>query len=100
MEGNDFGNIERVRIPDDDAGNWLASLREGGFTDEEIDYIMSHLNQTYAEHKGIDIVEDELSRIEHYIFQKEGRRLSEAQKAHLREGIRMRFGLTDTEARE
>jgi hypothetical protein len=87
--------IERIRIPDDDAHNWIATLHEGGFSDDEIDHIMSHLNQTYAEHRGIDIVEEEVKRLEAYMLTKYGRQLSEEQKVYLRQGIKIRFGLED-----
>ncbi len=85
-------DIKRIRIPDEDAHNWIATLHEGGFSDEEIDHIMANLNATYAEHKGIDPIEEELKRIEERIYQQQKRRLTEDQKAYLRKGIATRLG--------
>ncbi len=48
--------IERMRIPDDDMAGWIQSLREGGFSDQEMDDILSHLNKTYAKAKGMDAI--------------------------------------------
>ena len=41
----------RARIPDEDAGGWIMKLYECGFTTEEVDRIMTHLNDTFAEQK-------------------------------------------------
>lgn len=49
----------RARIPDEDAHNWIKTLYDIGFTTEEVDKIMIHLNDTYAEQKyGTELVDD------------------------------------------
>ncbi len=42
------GEVIRISIPDDEVVGWMQTLREGGFNDEEIDKILSHLNSEYA----------------------------------------------------
>ena len=40
--------IESISIPDDDAHEWMRTLHEAGFDMDEIDQIMTWLNDTYA----------------------------------------------------
>ncbi|MEJ0021252.1 MAG: hypothetical protein WDN47_01580 [Candidatus Doudnabacteria bacterium] len=47
------GEIVGASVPDEDMHGWINSLMEGGFSQEEIDRILVHLNQTYAKQKGI-----------------------------------------------
>ena len=49
--------IYKGKIPDDDMIGWIQSLREGGLTDKEIDEMLSKLNKTYAEKKGLNPVD-------------------------------------------
>ena len=82
-------NAEAV-IPDDDMPGWIRALSETGFTEEEMDLILGHLNETYAEQKGIIDTERELRKIEQYILEKERRTLTDEQRDYLRKGIEMR----------
>lgn len=47
------GEMVGASVPDEDMPGWLNTLVEGGFSQEEIDKIMAHLNETYARQKGI-----------------------------------------------
>lgn len=49
MEGRQRLNLESMRIPDDDAHNWIKIFQECGLGNKEIDEIMSRLNDNYAE---------------------------------------------------
>ena len=56
--------IENIKIPDDDVQEWIKRLREGGFLDKEIDDTLSRLNVEYARGARIDVIQQELARIE------------------------------------
>lgn len=83
--------IERMQIPDNDAHNWIRTLHEEGFSENEIDFLMSRMNRVYAEKKGIDVVEEEAQAIEDYLRTKYGRVLSADQRHYLRESVKLRF---------
>ena len=77
----------RASIPDDDMPGWMETLRTGGFSEKEIDDILAHLNKTYAKAKGLDLVDNELKKIEDYIQQTYGRKITPEQREHLRKSI-------------
>lgn len=79
--------IERVKIPDDDIPGWVQVLREGGFSNEEIDGMLSQLNIEYAKGAMADVVEEELKRVEQYLRDTHGRILTRKQREYLRENI-------------
>ena len=54
--------IVRIQIPDDDAHNWVTTLQEGGFSSEEIDRIMTHLNKTWRTAKKNEIIKEKFDR--------------------------------------
>lgn len=87
---HDTENKFRARIPDDDMSGWIQALRKKGFADEEMDYILAYLNKTYAKAKGIDLVEEELKRLEEYLREMHGRVLTEEQKEYLTKAIASR----------
>lgn len=86
----------RAQIPDDDMPGWIKVLREGGFTDEEMDRMFIHLNIEYAKQKGADVVEQELKKVEEEFIAKSGRYLNDDEKEHFRKGIQERLGIQDT----
>lgn len=84
-------NEKPVSIPDDDVPGWLETLREGGFSESEIDSIMSHLNETYAGVKMNEAVEKELRKMDAEITNRRGTPLTDEEKKSLRAGIESRF---------
>ncbi|MDZ7611675.1 MAG: hypothetical protein U5L10_02835 [Candidatus Moranbacteria bacterium] len=54
--------IEKMRIPDEDAGNWINTLRESGFSQDEIDEAMVMLNDEYANLKP-EIYEENIEKM-------------------------------------
>ena len=54
-----------------------------------MDLLLGHLNETYANQKGIIDTERELKSIEQYIFEKECRLLNDEQREYLRKWIEM-----------
>lgn len=89
----EIGN--RAQIPDNDMPGWIQTLREGGFTDEEMDRMFIHLNKEYAKQKGADVVEHELKKVEEEFIAKSGRYLNEDEKEYFRKGIQERLGIKD-----
>ena len=63
--------------------SWMQSLREGGFTDKEMDEILSHLNKTYAKAKGLDAVTKALEEYEIHLKRDHGVSLTEEQRKRL-----------------
>lgn len=86
-----FEKIEKVRIPDEDMPEWIKTLREGGFSDEEMDLILENLNPTYRKMKDPDFVEKELERLRKDLFEKIGRPLTREEIEHLRKSIESRL---------
>ncbi len=68
MEGEQY----RMRIPDEDALAWIKTLIEGGFTNQEVDDIMSHLNDTYLEKTvGTEKVDEAVEEAAGYLESKD-----------------------------
>ena len=86
-----FKDIGRVRIPNEDMPNWIQTLREGGFTDEEIDIILSNLNVEYRKTKNPNFVEEELNRLKEYLRKEHKRILSPEEIEYLRKSIENRL---------
>ena len=97
MSEKNIERIERIRVPDDDVPGWLKTLQDGGFTEEEIQGIMSHLNKAYAEssEQTLAMIEAEVREIVDYIRTKYGRILDPDQVEHLRRGVRERLGIDE-----
>jgi len=61
-------HIERIRIPDEDVNNWVETLVAAGMTQDQIDAMMTYLNDEYM-NKRFDtfiseVVEDTIAEIE------------------------------------
>lgn len=83
--------IERIKIPDDDMPGWINTLREGGFSDNEIDTILTNLNKTYANIKNNQYIEKELSKMNEEIEKRRGYSLTDEEKESLKKGIASRI---------
>ena len=55
--------VAGMRIPDEAAADWVKTLVESGFSNEEIDELMSRLNPNYAQIKKTGKVKEEIARI-------------------------------------
>ena len=72
------GKIEKVRIPDEDIKGWFEVLSEGGdMSTEEINFILSHLNETYRNQMALTnkearnaMIKDFIQQAEIYLLQK------------------------------
>lgn len=78
---------EKMMIPDDDINGWIKTLREGGFSDKEIDDTLSRKNVEYAKGAGIDPVERELERIEKDLLKKHNRVLDKETREYMKKSI-------------
>ncbi len=87
--------IERVKISDKNIPDWMQTLRDGGFSDEEIDAMLSRLNVEYAKGGGIDVVEKELERIEKDLLKTHGHILTKEQRENMRKNIADRLEFED-----
>lgn len=74
-------------IPDDDMVNWINTLREGGFTEEEIDEMMVYLNAEYAKAKGEEVVNKKIRKLEKEIRDNEGKILNYVERGRLKEEL-------------
>ena len=70
-------SIEKLKIPDDDMNGWINTLMEGGFSQGEIDSILSNLNKTYDNLKKQELIEKEVSRIDAELFNRRGSGLTD-----------------------
>lgn len=84
--------IEKIRIPDEDVGEWREVLHKAGLSFEQIDDFMIRLNKTYAEvSRFIDqevekVFQNEKAHLEGY-----GVEFDEETWASLRRGIEKRI---------
>ena len=79
--------IDRAQIPDDDAHNWMKTLEEGGFTYDEIDKIMTHLNKTWRLAKKPELVKERMGRIIADAWSKEKLVFSDEEKAEIKRRV-------------
>jgi hypothetical protein len=84
MKMEKFESVQKMKIPDDDMVGWINVLRDGGFSQEEIDSMLAHLNKTYREMTGNKIVEKELEDLREYLKKKHGKDLSQEQLEYYR----------------
>ena len=82
---------ERITIPDDDVSGWMQTLREGGFSEKEIDEILSHLNTTYLGFKNKEFVDGEYKKMNEEIKSKRGTGFTPAEEESIRKGIQSRL---------
>ncbi len=54
--------IEKVRIPSEDMVNWINTLKESGFSETELDNMMSGLNFEYGRLKSPEDVRQALDQ--------------------------------------
>lgn len=89
--------IEKLSVPDRDALGWLEALRQGGFSQGEIDAIMSHLNKTYRDQKNPkeNRIDEELKKIEDHLFLQYGQKLTPERREYLRKSISERKEFQD-----
>lgn len=83
--------IVKARILDDDLPEWIGALKDGGFTQEEIDMIVSRLNKTYLKENKPRMVERELTRLQKEFRKEYGRILTPEELDYLKAGIESRF---------
>jgi len=82
-----FEEIEKAKIPDEDMPEWIKSLRKGGLDDEEIDSVLKNLNLTYKKVKEPNFIEKELVEIKKYYKNKYNRILTAEEIEYFKEGI-------------
>lgn len=85
--------IEKIRIPDEEVQEWMKTLREGGFTDEEMDFMLMRLNKTYAQVKGKEDFERTLEELKKYVSTEYGKILTPEQIEDFREYYWKKFSL-------
>ena len=75
--------IEKIKISDEDISDWMQTLREGGFSDEEIDLMLEGLNQKYAEQKLPKAFKNSWDKIVNMVEKKRGFKMSEEKREKL-----------------
>lgn len=86
-----YEDIVKTRIPNEEIGPWMQTLRDGGFTDKEIDMILSGLNVDYRKAKNPHFVEEELSKLKRYFLKEHHRILTTVEIEYLKKGIQSRL---------
>jgi hypothetical protein len=84
-------DIVGAKIPDDDLSNWIETLKDGGFTQEEIDIIVSGLNKAYAKRRRSELIDEEMRKTEEELFKKSGKLLASEDADWLKKRIERRF---------
>ncbi|MCX7589355.1 MAG: hypothetical protein N2Z85_00225 [Patescibacteria group bacterium] len=72
-KGISRSEIIKIRIPDEAVQDWIETLMTEGFSSEEIDQILSNLNDKYREvklSKEKKIINEALNHIYNYILKK------------------------------
>lgn len=83
--------IEKFSIPDEDMPGWIKTLREGGFNQIEIDYILTGLNKTYFDMKKPEMIKMLIDNVKHKVLVKTGRLLTPEQARYLAKVIEEKF---------
>ena len=83
--------IIKMRVPNENVSEWMETLRKGGFTDEEINMIMSSLNKEYMKASNPHFVENELEKLKNYFSKEYGRILTVEEIKYLENGIKSRL---------
>ena len=94
MVGELGGKTEKINIPNENMIEWIRILREGGFTDKEMDRALTHLNQEYAELKMPPHVREALKRVISRLEEERGRKITPAEKDSLLKVIQSRLDPT------
>lgn len=79
--------ITGLKIPDEDAQNWIDVFRNAGFSNEQVDEIMTRLNDTYMQRRFSDFIERELATVVTILESRAGKGLDENKKELLRQEI-------------
>ncbi|HTL39293.1 MAG TPA: hypothetical protein VL306_00560 [Methylomirabilota bacterium] len=86
------GEIIRMNVPDEEVPSWLQTLQETGFSQEEIDKIMSNLNTEYARALGKERLSARQSELKAYAENKLGRKLTDEEFRGIDMAVRAFFG--------
>ena len=84
FEGPPTEHITRIRIPDDDAMNWMQAYREMGFSTEQIEAVMTRLNDTYLKQRFGEFIDAELQDALDEIEKKHGKPVGEESREWLK----------------
>ena len=80
---------ENVSIPDEDMAGWMQTLREGNYTDAEIEAILSDHNAAYYEQKLSKDAKDQFERTLKGLEARRGKALSADERVKLLEAYRL-----------
>ena len=61
----------KIKVPDQDVSGWIQVLREGGFSNEEIDILLAFLNKTYFLINKDPLINWVLKQEEEFIYSRE-----------------------------
>ncbi|MDO8569191.1 MAG: hypothetical protein Q7R89_00135 [bacterium] len=75
--------VEKLKVSDDKTMSWIETFKKAGFSEDEIDLVMKHLNDEYAKQKVGNWVEPYMEEMLKKIT-KEGLTVNEEQKDALR----------------
>lgn len=85
------GTIEKISIADEDAADWIKTLVEAGFSNDEIDQLMSRMNETYRNKMRAAEIEKEFIKIKEDLIKRKGYVLTEEEAAKIKQGIASRY---------
>ncbi len=85
------GRVEKISVSDQDALDWIKTLVEAGLPADEIDRIMSHLNETYREKIKKGEIEKELRKIKEDLMNRKGYIISPEEELKIKQGIASRY---------
>ncbi|MEK7584102.1 MAG: hypothetical protein AAB490_02575 [Patescibacteria group bacterium] len=84
FEGPPTEHITRIRIPDDAAMDWMQTYRDAGFSTEQIEAVMTRLNDTYLKQRFGEFIDQELQDAIAEIERKKGKPVGEESREWLR----------------
>ena len=83
--------IVKARIPDDDLTNWIETLKNGGFNQEEIDKIVGGLSKKYVKMRREERINEEMRKEEEKLFKETGKLLNSEDAEWLKKKIERKF---------
>lgn len=79
--------IGALSLPDEDMVGWINVLREAGFSEQEMDTMLSQLNETYAKFKKRDRIIKKMHHVEETLRRNDGGQLSPEEREILKKQL-------------
>ncbi|MFA5187959.1 MAG: hypothetical protein WC460_01210 [Patescibacteria group bacterium] len=85
------GKIEKASVADEDVLAWIKTLQKEGFSNEEIDALMSKMNKLYRQKRRPNFIAEELEKFKAEYRKKNGFEMPQEMEDYFIKGLQQRF---------